>query len=199
MVKINEVTYTKLNLGCGRDIRKKLPVPWLNVDLEGTAADFLSDVRYLPENWQSVFNEVRASHLLEHFFLNDMRNLLAEWLRVLAPGGILRIVVPDLDIITEALQMGSDSKGRKSISIIETTPVLTQVFGIGYESSETENPWRHRFLFNEDILKELLLQMGLVDVERYDQRNDPARYYGVKDDSQNPFSLCVGAKKPKGR
>jgi len=198
MIKINGNDYSKLNLGCGRDISKKLPMPWLNVDLGGTSADFISDVRCLPQEWSESFCEVRASHLLEHFFLNEMEIVLRDWVRVLVPGGLLRIIVPDLDIITEALRNGVDSKGRKSISITETTPILAQIYGVGYEAPEIENPWRHRFLFNEVILRDILLQNGLENVERYSQNKDPAQYYGVKDDSQNPFSLCIMAEKPKG-
>jgi predicted SAM-dependent methyltransferase len=199
MIEIKGVSYSKLNLGCGRDLMKKLPPPWLNVDLEGVAADFLSDVHHLPPAWSEAVDEVRASHLLEHFFLNEMGAVLQEWFRVLVPGGVLRVIVPDLEIITEALRKGVDSKGRRSISVTETTPILAQIYGIRYEDSETEKPWRHRFLFNEDILKELLLQQGFQDAERYDQSEDPAKHHRVKDDSQNPFSLCVVARKPKRR
>ncbi len=198
MINIDNQNYSKLNLGCGRDITKKLPIPWLNVDLEGPALDFVSNVGLLPQDWCEAFDEVRASHVLEHFFLNEITSVISEWIRVLVPGGILRIIVPDLDIITEALLKGVDSKGRKSVSITETTAILAQIYGVGYESSETDKPWRHRFLFNEALLRELLLEHRLEKIERYSKDEDPAKHVGVKDDSQNSFSLCIMARKPKG-
>jgi ubiquinone/menaquinone biosynthesis C-methylase UbiE len=39
---------------------------------------------------------IYASHVLEHLYLTEAKNLLRECYRVLAPGGILRVVVPDL-------------------------------------------------------------------------------------------------------
>ena len=198
MIEVYGKYYSKLNLGCGRDPNKKLPMPWLNVDVDGVACDFMCDIRHLPDSWTGCAEEVRASHVLEHFFLDEMPSLLTEWRRVITPGGTVRVIVPDLAIIAEALIRGVDSKGRKSVSIAETTPIFAQIYGAGYETSKTENPWRHRFLFNENILKELFLMHGFQDARSYHSNEDPAGHYGVQDDSQNPFSLCVIAQKLKG-
>lgn len=198
MITINEKSYSKLNLGCGRDLTKKFPMPWLNVDMEGPAADVLCDLRYLPQEWTEIFDEVRASHVLEHFFLEEMPMVLAEWHRILVLGGTVRIIVPDLKIVAEALLSGADSKGRKSVSVTDTTAVLAQIYGVGYETSKTQDAWRHRFLFDENLLKGLLMQNGFQNAQHYNPDEDPAKSYGVNDDSQNPFSLCVIAQKPKG-
>ena len=190
--------YTKLNLACGSKVENKLPEPWLNVDIEGKAADFICDIVCLPTEWSNRFNEVRASHVLEHFFLKEMDIVLQEWIRVLAPGGILRIIVPDLKIVAVGLTIGQDSKGRASVSINETTPILAQIYGIGYDDPQTENRWRHRFIFNKATLIELLQrQPSLEKVVAYDQKDDPASITGIDDDSQNPFSLCVMAHKKR--
>ena len=198
MITISEKSYSKINLGCGRDVTKKLPMPWLNVDVEGLAADILCDLRQLPQEWTETFDDVRASHVLEHFFLEEMPLVLAEWHRILVSGGTIRIIVTDLKIVAEALVNGVDSKGRKSVSVTDTTAVLSQIYGVGYETSKTQYVWRHRFLFDENLLKELLVQNGFQNAQRYNQDQDPAKSYGVNDDSQNPFSLCVIAQKPKG-
>jgi ubiquinone/menaquinone biosynthesis C-methylase UbiE len=42
------------------------------------------------------FRAVYASHVLEHMYLTEAQTLLRECFRVLEPGGIARIVVPDL-------------------------------------------------------------------------------------------------------
>jgi hypothetical protein len=42
-------------------------------------------------------DEIRASHILEHFTFTDAQAALKEWTRVLKPGGKIRLAVPDLD------------------------------------------------------------------------------------------------------
>jgi ubiquinone/menaquinone biosynthesis C-methylase UbiE len=42
------------------------------------------------------FSVIYASHVLEHLYLKDAQDLLLECRRVLKPGGLVRIVVPDL-------------------------------------------------------------------------------------------------------
>ena len=186
----------KLNLGCGRDRNNKFPTPWINVDLDGDCADFYCDIKILPAEWSNKFEEVRVSHVLEHFFMDEFDSILSEWLRVLRPGGLLRIIVPDLDVIIQALITGIDSKNRQSISINETTPILAQIYGVGYQSRSTSSEWRHRFLFNKELIYKLLeKQLSVCEISFYDRNDDPAALFGIKDDSQNSFSLCVNALK----
>ncbi len=188
----------KLNLACGSKIKSKLPKPWLNIDLAGEAADFICDITRLPAEWSNKFDEVRASHVLEHFFLKEMDRILQEWIRVLSPNGMLRIIVPDSEIIATGLVAGQDSKGRAGISINKTTPILTQIYGAGYDDPLTENRWRHRFIFGKATLMELLQRQPFIEkIVIYDQKDDPASILGINDDSQNPFSLCVMARKKK--
>ena len=41
--------------------------------------------------------EIRASHILEHFSFREVLDVLTDWVRVLVPGGRIRIAVPDID------------------------------------------------------------------------------------------------------
>lgn len=198
MLRIKRDTYTKLNLGSGDNSLSKFPIPWLNVDIKVGIADYISDVRVLPLKWTGVFDEVRASHVLEHLFLAEWQPALQEWVRVLKPGGILRIIVPDLDIVIKCLLQGHDKKLRPAISGKGPTPVLAQIFGLGYENPETEERWRHRIIVNKDALIEALSQhLELAGIKPYPQNLDPGCKLGIKDDSQNQFSLCVQAQKIK--
>ena len=49
-------------------------------------------------------DEIRASHILEHFPEALAQSLLRDWVRVLQPGCRIRIAVPDLDRIAGDLQ-----------------------------------------------------------------------------------------------
>ena len=80
----------KLHVGCGKGI---LP-GWINIDVD-PAPLALNVLWGLPFPDRSV-SHVFVSHMLEHlFFPRDVRFFLAEVRRVMAPGGVVRIVVPD--------------------------------------------------------------------------------------------------------
>jgi len=192
---LDHLSVSKLNLGCGDRVEKMFPRPWLNVDLNSPHADLQYDARALPTEWRGVFFEVRASHILEHCFLKEWAAIVNEWCRVLRPGGLLRIVVPDLDVVSKCLREGLDMKGRQSYSWKETTPVLAQIFGIGYDSPETDERWRHRMIVNGPLLVDFLNSLDLFSkVSVYSQTSDPAAFYSIKDDSQNPFSVHIVAQ-----
>ncbi len=86
----------RLNVGCGRTFHPE----WTNVDLEPVDPRVLThDVRRgLPFD-DNTFDVVYHSHVLEHLAPEDGERLVAECYRVLKPGGVLRIVVPDLEQI----------------------------------------------------------------------------------------------------
>ena len=84
----------KLNLGCGS---RALPT-WVNLDFAaqpGLVAEH--DLRQSLPFAAATFDVVYHSHVLEHLSPADAHRFLAECQRVLRPGGILRIAVPDLE------------------------------------------------------------------------------------------------------
>lgn len=93
----------RLNVGCGRHFHPA----WRNIDLVSVdpAVEQYDIRRGLPGPDQR-YAAVYHSHVLEHLEPDQGRRLLSECLRVLKPGGVLRIVVPDLERIAELyLQM----------------------------------------------------------------------------------------------
>ena len=96
-------TPSRLNVGCGSRYHRD----WCNVDLVAHSEDVIQyDIRKgLPFDDNS-FDAVYHSHILEHLTPEQGKSLLAECHRVLSPRGVLRVVVPDLEQITELyLQM----------------------------------------------------------------------------------------------
>lgn len=49
-------------------------------------------------------DEIRASHILEHFPESLTQSVLCDWVRVLKPGGIIKIAVPDFNKIAGSLK-----------------------------------------------------------------------------------------------
>jgi SAM-dependent methyltransferase len=66
-------------------------------------------------------DEVRASHLLEHFGHRGAPTVIKEWARVLKPGGVMRLAVPDLEVIAKKYVAGEpgDYQGWMSGGQIE--------------------------------------------------------------------------------
>lgn len=85
-------TAVRLNLGCGSDIRPG----YINVD-KFPASDQVvqAELPILPFE-DDYADEVLLSHVLEHFGYAQAIDLLKEIRRVLKPGGMAMIEVPDI-------------------------------------------------------------------------------------------------------
>jgi SAM-dependent methyltransferase len=97
-----------LNLGCG----SRFHLNWENVDFHQTAPNVRAhDLRKGIPYADASFDVVYHSHLLEHFSRESAPIFLRECHRVLKPGGVIRVVVPDLESIVrlylEALEKAS--------------------------------------------------------------------------------------------
>lgn len=88
-------TVALLNLGCGANYH----ADWTNVDLAGPAGVIAHDLRRPLPFPSASFDGVYSSHVLEHLTAVDGKRLVGEMWRVLKPGGVARIVVPDLERI----------------------------------------------------------------------------------------------------
>jgi hypothetical protein len=84
----------KLNFGCGN----RFSPDWVNIDFHSESkhvrrVNLLNGFPF-PD---SSFEVVYSSHVLEHFDRHQGAFLISESFRVLTKGGVVRIVVPDLE------------------------------------------------------------------------------------------------------
>lgn len=85
-----------LNLGCG----SRYHPAWVNVDFRSNGNGVIvHDLKKRLPFDDVSFDAVYHSHVLEHFPKHHAPLFLRECFRVLRPGGILRVVVPDLEQI----------------------------------------------------------------------------------------------------
>jgi predicted SAM-dependent methyltransferase len=60
---------------------------------------------------EESLSAIYASHLLEHLYFEEARQLLRECFRVLESGGFIRLVVPNLEVLVEEYLRDRDSEG----------------------------------------------------------------------------------------
>jgi predicted SAM-dependent methyltransferase len=85
-----------LNLGCGKNFHKD----WINIDIKSSGPDVIAHNLFsgIPYDNNSV-DVVYHSHVLEHMHKQFAPDFLKECFRVLKKGGIIRVVIPDLERI----------------------------------------------------------------------------------------------------
>jgi SAM-dependent methyltransferase len=119
------------NLGCG----SSFDPDWVNLDfIPASPAVVAHDLRKPLPFDSNTCDVVYTSHVLEHFSRGGARLFLKECHRVLRPGGILRVVVPDLEMIARlylqaldgALDGDAEAAARHEWMTLELLDQLTR-------------------------------------------------------------------------
>jgi predicted SAM-dependent methyltransferase len=226
----------RLNLGCGL----QAPDGWVNVDGSWnarlakrpllrrllTSMHFIAKDKYaIPWSSKIFIHDIRkplpfpdgsasaiyASHVLEHLYFEQGKRLIREAFRVLRAGGILRVVVPDLNTIVQEYlgerpfgplsgELGSlrpaDRLNHRLLMHWPTAPSGNLLYRI-------YNAWQdfhsHKWMYDADSLIALFQAEGFADARcrgcRESQIEDVDK---VEDQSRilNGAGVCVEAVKP---
>lgn len=199
------VASTKLHLGCGL----VAPQTWLNVDgsrnawlaqrplLRRVARTFglvpkyadqvkwptnvtIHDIRERLPWADGTFTAVYASHVLEHMYLEHAQRLLKESYRVLQPGGVVRMVVPDLRASVEdyLARRNVDGFTGKVAGLDAPGDILNRrLLFHDVAPARTANPLmkynhimnsfhNHKWMYDEENLALRLTEAGFKDVRR---------------------------------
>ncbi len=158
-----------LNLGCGATFHED----WVNIDFTDHGGKVLAyDLRLGIPFADASFDVVYHSHVLEHMPKAWGEFFLQECYRVLRPGGLLRVVVPDLENIARAYVASLDAvrSGEAKASeqhrwmIVELIDQLTRT----YSGGEMLNWWKQQPVPQEDFIVRRLgkeAELGMAQVQ----------------------------------
>lgn len=153
----------KLHLGCGK---RHIP-GFVHIDaVDYPHVDHVASIDNLSFIPDGSVDLIYNCHVLEHFKRREVGRVLTEWRRVLKPGGVLRISVPDFAQLCAVYQR----EGRIDL-------VVGALFG--------RQDYLYNIHYNVFDLASLTLdleQAGFAAVRRYDWRQ--TEHAGVDDFSQ---------------
>jgi len=214
----------RLNLGCG-SVR---PAGWVNTDsslnahlqrlpligkmvprLIGRVAYADANVKYMNLNkrWKFASNSVDivyASHLFEHLTLKSADLFLRESYRCLKPGGVIRIVVPDLYKISKKYVTDYESGNDRSSEFIMWAINMHREGQYGNPSTFRKlilewqgYPHQHKFMYDEKSLSAIFTKHGFADLrsQQYGVSDYIPEIRDVEGDKESYLSVYLEAKK----
>ncbi|MEQ9446151.1 MAG: methyltransferase domain-containing protein [Rhodospirillaceae bacterium] len=146
------------------------------VDIVGTC----TDMSLFPDHCCS---DIYCSHVIEHLSLaGELTQTLNEFYRILAPGGVLRVSVPDVSVL---FRFYNDPRSTAEVRL----ELLKYIYG-----GQTSSYDFHKWGFDAELMHILLKNTGFEDIEQ-------VRFFGFFDDSSElmmndiPLSVNMVAKK----
>jgi SAM-dependent methyltransferase len=176
-------TTRRLHWGCG-DVR---PADWINSDLaEGPGIDISCSIfDGLPLESDSI-DYISSQHTLPEIKIYDQVAALTELRRVLKPGGVLRMSLPDLDLFIDAYRSGRHDSFH--IWDWETLSGNFITHMLWYNTIHTP--------FTFDFAEELMRKAGFCTVSRVGYRETVSPYPEIVElDNRPSESFFVEAVK----
>lgn len=190
-----------LHIGCGGSIKSG----WLNVDRYNAEADTYLDARARFPFEDGSFAYIYTEHMIEHIEIDRVRSFLSESLRVLRPGGLLRITCPDLALYARAYVNADDAFFDRVLQGIEhkrrKRPELAWVVrgnGAAFMTGVVKPFHGHRWMYDFDTLKACLRETGFRGVRKRAFHDVGDRHFENMDNPEREFeTLYVESRAPE--
>jgi predicted SAM-dependent methyltransferase len=116
----------------------------------------------------STFDYAFSEHMIEHIEYTKGLHMLRECLRILKPGGKIRIATPDLRFLVELYKSEKSELQDRYIewavnSFLPHIGIYQDVFVI----NNFVRDWGHQFIYDTKTLSEAMSASGFINVTRY--------------------------------
>ena len=161
-----------LHVGCGppdhNSLHEDFRSPeWHEVRLDvdpGVRPDIVASIADMSPVPDASVDAIYSHHNIEHVFAHEVPQVLAEFLRVLKPGGEALIGTPDLEAVGKALAAGrlEEVYYRAEVGDISALDVL---YGLRRDIEQGREYMAHRTGFTGRTLGRKLSQAGFAQVQ----------------------------------
>lgn len=161
-----------LHVGCGTADPAKLPKDFfppgqwreLRYDINpGVAPDMIGSITDISAVASASVDAVWSSHNLEHVFPHEVPLALAEFRRVLRPGGFALITLPDLQQVADLVAADQLEDAVYHSSAGPITP-LDMLYGWRADLEQGNHYMAHKTGFTATSLRRALEQAGFPDI-----------------------------------
>ena len=146
-----------LEVGAGD---KKGENGWLTIDMTRNCDIYWDLRRGIPFPNESI-SKIYSSHFFEHLSFKEGQKFLDECLRVLVPGGIFSICVPNSRMYIEAYLNNSDLNKNQFFGY---KPAYNNTTKIDYVNYTAYMDGHHKYMFDEENLIYILTLKGFQNV-----------------------------------
>jgi predicted SAM-dependent methyltransferase len=162
----------KLHLGAGGND----PTGWLNTDIAPTPDEIYLDATKPYPFPDGSFHHVFSEHMISVVRWEGGVAMLKECYRVLAPGGKLRIVTPNLAKFIQLLTEKPDAEAQRFIAAkLRLTGWPESPVTGAYILNRQVREWGTQFLYDPATLRKSLELAGFKQITEYrvDEKTDP--------------------------
>ncbi len=133
---------------------------------------------------------IYCSHVLEHLALEEFGVALRNTHQYLAPGGIFRLVLPDLEFLARSYLAGMDADAASRFMEASGLGRRRRARGLLSFVAEWLSSGAHLWMWDEASMKQQLAEKGFRDIRRahFGDSEDP-RFSEVED--QGRFADCL--------